>query len=848
MMSLVLILVSVLTLRVTDGRAQENQPSPLDRVFRAIETIDREIPRDTFDLAAVVERVGKDPRALERWVRENTALVPYRGVLRGARGVLMDRVGNSLDRALLLQALLERAGHSSRLAKAPLPDELAKALLVSLASRPLPQEPDPSGEEEKQLIDRLVAELGFDRKAFDSAREARLKTLASTREGIARRVQEQREALAKLLGPQPVTTPSESIAALKDHWWILVKEAQTEAALDPTVWPDPSLAPRDPASTCAVSEIPADLWHSVRFHLVIETWVNGVVSETVVATTEGRAADLLGVAIEFFHRPQKASGVSELLAAADPQASLLAMVRGQGAWWPSIRIGERIVEGKPIDNKGLQDAKRASPGGGAFFALGDAFANEFAGEAPKVSHLTAAWIDFEILAPGEGARKIRRQIFDVLGPALRTQSPVPAPVLDEAAKDMRAMALAGQTRTLVFGAQLSETFVTHAVLQRILSARAAFTEIERTSTLTDRTFEDIPHLPGPLLALALARSSWSPHRGKSYVSSPNILNLHERPILRPGGELVLEEGLDIVSHALESGPAMGDDPFLARLEHGLIDTNIEATILEGSDGYQNAAVALSDSLHRGEAWVAITPETRATLQAQVPAGDFRARLEKDLSDGRIVVIPRAPSPSSTWFSVDPLTGRALGHGPRGWGQATTEAALLNNIRDKRLIIRAIFFIACIFKSIAKAPNPYVSEGHNLIDHVGGFSICLFSSLLSTGGLLFGGLDGARMTLASDYVNLAGLALSFASFPMKAPDNSTAQPGSTGRNSENPAGAPESRPPEPVGPGQESGSGARSPVLELPSVEDDSDSTAPPPALPPANPGQRPPKKSDPQFN
>ena len=60
-------------------------------------------------MAAVLAQVGNDPAAMRAWVAREAYLVPYRGLLRGVVGVLMDRCGNSLDRAMLLAALLARA-------------------------------------------------------------------------------------------------------------------------------------------------------------------------------------------------------------------------------------------------------------------------------------------------------------------------------------------------------------------------------------------------------------------------------------------------------------------------------------------------------------------------------------------------------------------------------------------------------------------------------------------------------------------------------------------------------------------------------------------------------------------
>jgi hypothetical protein len=74
-------------------------PDDLARFFDALAAADKSLPRDTFDVAAVAAEVGDDPAKALQWVREGTAWVPYRGCLRGPAGTLMDRTGNSLDRA-----------------------------------------------------------------------------------------------------------------------------------------------------------------------------------------------------------------------------------------------------------------------------------------------------------------------------------------------------------------------------------------------------------------------------------------------------------------------------------------------------------------------------------------------------------------------------------------------------------------------------------------------------------------------------------------------------------------------------------------------------------------------------
>src|SRR5690606_26057039 len=75
-----------------------------------------DIPRSTFDVGAALALAGGTPEAAFAWVRDNIALVPYTGALRGPVGVLMDGSGNSLDRATLVTALVAAAGGTARLA------------------------------------------------------------------------------------------------------------------------------------------------------------------------------------------------------------------------------------------------------------------------------------------------------------------------------------------------------------------------------------------------------------------------------------------------------------------------------------------------------------------------------------------------------------------------------------------------------------------------------------------------------------------------------------------------------------------------------------------------------------
>ncbi|MBE3073301.1 MAG: hypothetical protein IMZ67_10015 [Acidobacteria bacterium] len=133
--------------------SREQAADKLNAVFGTIEELVAKLPRDTFDVAAVVDQVGQDPSRLFQWVRDETIFVPYRGTLRGPIGVLMDRRGNSLDRALLLAALLKAAGRNARLAHGALAQAQVTALMDAVHP---PGNAAPRGDDESVALAALA--------------------------------------------------------------------------------------------------------------------------------------------------------------------------------------------------------------------------------------------------------------------------------------------------------------------------------------------------------------------------------------------------------------------------------------------------------------------------------------------------------------------------------------------------------------------------------------------------------------------------------------------------------------------------------------------------------------------
>jgi hypothetical protein len=738
----------------------------LEKMFKALRQAEREIPRDTFDPKVIVAKVGKDPVKLFEWVRDNTYLVPYRGVLRGPKGVLMDRLGNSLDRALLLNDLLFEAGHKvTRLAHARLLKEKAGELLER--ARPIPKEGTmPTTQPSRQTIDGLVQKYArqYDLDAAQLRKVINNMTVEQDRlaKEAVRRTEEQTAAIAAAVEPfresnvpDPMLVAAE---ALQGHWWVQFKTGSKWIDLDPSL---PDMTPghnlADAKETFQGDKLHNRLFdevHKLQIRVVIERWEKGRLVELPVLTQVLWPFQLIGERVAIHHAPMKWPDDFNLLNEENPLARFKGTVLAQREWVPVLSVGpNRVAKLSFTDSGRINDP--SLPGSVQNVLAGREFARGFQegteqlgtriermlrGEEPRRSaketnerlkvnkpkgraQLSAEWIEYEIRVPGEKPRKIRRQIFDLLGPAARAEGKgknnVSPPNFTDAQRLDRGLALLGQTEILPVVGQLSPDFVEHLAAENLLSNKTALLGMFRNAdtadfkALTDQATK-LTRLPVQLYSLALARVEWSRPRGAVYLDHLNILSFHTRPRQNAQLELMLFRGFDIVANDVAVRSGSGIDPFLIRLAQGVQDTNTEA-LLAAADCRraeniaacatpQNTAMLFAISRAQGNGWLTIQNIGDPTWQSIDLPRDVRSHIEQDLTNGYVVMIPNKTvdidGQPYGWWRVQPRTGQTLGIDETGWGQGTTEYTLTLSQMVLRVSIPLLMLTALCVATVA----------------------------------------------------------------------------------------------------------------------------------------------------
>jgi hypothetical protein len=685
-----------------EERSTEEQIADVNRTFDFLESVLQDLPQQSVQPAAMAKQIGSDPELLFEWVRDNTSYIPYQGVLRGSTGVLIDRQGNSLDRALLLSELLRAHRIPTRLVRGTLSVEDAKRLITaSQPTVPPKRKPQRISPAMIAAIRKHAESLGLDTGKILEEMHQQSEAWADLGRRVATAADRQTDQLVEMLGnPEESAgdTMASAIKAAQDHWWIQYAKGETWVDLDPSL--RNAQVGHSPAAVQSTHDIPLDqpadsvpeekLHHQVGVRILVEQWLNGKFQEHEALSLVLLPSRVLTQPIQLLHVPKNWPKDVGPLPREDDLAEYIETYRAQDEWQPILRVGEETLAGQSFNDAGdvLQSATPSSP----FGALGGALTGE-SGPKKSAGILTAEWIEYEVITPDGAKQTHRRELFDLVGPAARNQPAPPAgrlpfgnpaptiakPTPSDRTLLERNLALGGATEILPQVCELSPEFLEHLMLSQLVQCRGmvhVLVERENTSTTEDLAKHPLPVLPGRSWLLALARSQWSQITG-CHLDQPNILTFHLQPGLGAKDQLIMSGGFDIVHNQRAVYPGT-PSAWRNRLRQGVSDTWAE-TLLASPSRLVDSTAALYAAAEKTETpWTVV--RTEEDLGKLSLSKDVTARIAADVKNGFVVVAPTQALVSEdlsaeAWWRIDPATGASLGIGAKGWGQAISEYGL-----------------------------------------------------------------------------------------------------------------------------------------------------------------------------
>jgi hypothetical protein len=661
---------------VADPRSKDlhARARDLTAALKAVEDGERESPRDRWDPVYVVDALGPDPRTLFDWVRDNTSWIAYRGQLRGPIGVLMDRQGNSLDRAVLLATLLESAGHTVRLAHGQLTRQHAFDVLpllvadrtAAFATQGLAIPEGPSA------VQQVASEYRLDGVALNQQLQDQAQVVSRIFSELDARVVNQTGRLLKALQrPDDEDVRSQeldaAITALTDHWWVQRESGGTWVDLD--LLDTNGAALTAPTETMVAAAVSSEQHHEIAVRVIAEQWADGKISEHAALEHTLRPADLIGrsVVVQFWPTA-RVDPQTTLPPASDWRSDALSHYE----WDAVLAVDAQLQASATIPDTGEDPF---SLRGGPFGGIGRAMSGLAPGSGePEARTLSAVWLEYEIRVPGEKPRTVRRAVFDLIGPANRA-SGTAALVLDDEKKVARSLALTMQTEMLPLASALAPEFVRHLLARNLLDNRDLFAVVLRGTPVSPETIEQVVDrsaLPlSALYPLALVRLTQTEQQQR-FLDRPNLLTRHMYAVPSPQG-VRFRDATDIVANEIGVSLA-ADDAFAARVAQGVRDTNAESLLRASGVGFGNAGDAFAAS----RSWRALAThrDTGVAGQLQLP-NDVRRLIAADVVNGYTVVAPESPvlvqpEAFSGWWRIDPNTGSTLGLGANGWGTAMSE--------------------------------------------------------------------------------------------------------------------------------------------------------------------------------
>ncbi len=681
----------------------------LDSFFEAFEKLQAQIDRSEFDVKARADSLGPDVGKIFEFVRDRVRYEAYVGVLRGAKGTLIGKAGNSVDQSVLLAELLRHHGHTVKFVTGTLDGETSERLYREMIETPPVVDDQPiAGMQTNDPSEFGLSPTEFQEVSAkqEAERQTFQKNLLKSVETDSNFIRETLEKEGIKLGGDEQAKKTRLLDEIKEHMWVQVKQDRQWVDLDP------SFQRAKPGESFtdgrARGSIPKKLHHTVTFEVIAEQKYKSSLRQLTVLNETFNVEALAGASIQFANIPNIEGVGLENLEKATQFMPVLS-VNGKLFYKNGFDLqGNRVPAAAFAPGTGKVGAGIAKGFGGiagAIDRIGTRSAPET--ETPAQSKnrtLSGEWIKFTVRSPSGEERVYERALLDRIGIENRTgngeQQILPA-YLDE----KRVRYALFTTRQMLIGAfNLNPSFVLNALTTQALSKRPVLTQTVKVAYQRDAgNFQKASEvmakstrvdLPLQLLLLLQASEHFAKQLIQTrestsifYANRANIFLYKTSLDLDAEGRVLFHEGIDIVENALLvnglSSTAIANAE--SNILIGLVQANLERVLAKewheqifkrlsqlettvnalGSGQLLSTVDVFSRARSAGVRSALIMPQNRQTVQRLSLSQEAKTRIKEDLDRGYLVLVPQQNvtllnKGTVGWWKIDPKTGHLIG--------------------------------------------------------------------------------------------------------------------------------------------------------------------------------------------
>ena len=739
----------------------------LDLFMEKLEELRSHIDRTQFDVDALsFELAFEDAETIVAYVRDNIYFEQYPGLLRGPTGTLMSRAGNVLDQAVLLQKLLEDAGYETRIVRGTLDDEQAQALVRQMAVKRTPEPPIGDIEAMKATISELSQVADQDADELIQEFEASLQPPPLENLEVYQETQKDSEFIMDVLADAEVKLGDPKAAAnlfdeAKDYFWLEYRADSAEAwTAAHTAFHNSANMPRNIEVTEEfLGELPENLHHRVRFQVFIEQKLGDkLVTHAIMNPWEEPTSTLVGTPLTYQNFADGLTNDEDIL----DIDTLLAKT----SYFFPIFNNDLAPGGQAFDLTGapVPAFAAASPIAAIFQGTNSQLSKatgmldglgtpqDAAANPDNFTTITAQFVEYTLINPLSGEKKIRRTIFDRVDPEIRIKGASPSSL----ASIEETKALYGSHTFMISSGNYTKAFNLDKLIHETLNTKSSMVHLlqqaygETLSAVPD----DIQNTKSIVyLSLFRAFDALQDNTEATLVYRPEpSLIAYEEFATPTADENIFRVGIDIVNNTRLAFNRKLQPDLRGAVRSGIWETHLESLEFNSeSVQQQSAAEVLSTARKRGLSSKMILPTEPEDVDELNISSDAKKYIRRDLADGYAVIAPETPNSKHEtygWWRVDLKTGNTLGMLDNGRGSAFTEYLLQFGV-TQLLGHAACLLIFAITKSITqkKGLSPR-EEGMCIIAGVGLFNLAVGAGPVGWLLVLVAGILNSQLTPSS----------------------------------------------------------------------------------------------------